>query len=116
MWVTWVGGRPTVNIGVVGLEDQDSRLLDELGPDGADVRLIPVRYSEQQLQAFGRRSSPSFGRLPMGPCSASGSGRRNEAGVTLDVEDQALVRELETLVPAEALHIEVSPGLRAEAL
>ncbi len=47
----------------------------------------------------------SFGVLP----------ELNKVGVTLGVEDDALVRELETLVPADALHIEVSPGLKAEA-
>jgi hypothetical protein len=108
-------GDPTLFVAVVDPSPEDVATLTSSTPSGVDVRVVGVRYSEQDLEEFAQRLR---GRLLE---------RRSVVAIGLDVatngvrlslseEDYGALTSAHEAVPKDALSVDIGPVLQGRAL
>jgi len=118
VWIDHEGPEDAICLAVVEPTEGDQRQAVEVASQsGWPARIKPVRYSQSDLEGFLADVGRVMEEVPSDAWLSFGTRPdRNRVEVELNREDDRIIDRLKSLLPSDALDIQVTPGARFEPL
>jgi hypothetical protein len=110
VWISTDTPAGEIVVGVVGPTREDRAALMATAPAGATIKVMSVEYSLAELRQFAQAATPMVTNAVPGAVQMFGPRRDlNKVEITLRQDEPALVQQLETVIPADALQVTIDP-------